>query len=168
MLLTGALAGCIGGDGEAAGPDQADAPEDEGNATAPANASGEAPASTTWQVQNETGTVTGVSVPVTGTAINEPTTSENTFIEFTVGEEAQTVRLNLTVDGGELTMGIDDADCDTGPETSGCDFVTTEDGQATYEATDPPAGDWSVSIFAGEPAVVQADFELTIAQQVPA
>lgn len=163
------MAGCIGGEDTPSETNASgqDVEPTSANETSTPNATDTEPR-TTWTNQTREGVVTGIFVPVTGTAINVPLASENTLIEFTAEDGTEDLYLNLTSEGGEISMGIDSPDCDAGPERAGCQFVTTSDGEASYHEPNPTAGTWELTFFSGEPVSVEVGWELEIAQAVPA
>lgn len=168
LVVSGALVGCIGG--EDAPPEANTSDEDVEPASAD-ETTNETTNDTTPSIvrsQTEEGTVTGVFVPVTGSAVNVPPASENTYVEFTTEDATEELRLNLTSEGGEISVGIDGPDCDAGPETAGCEFMTTSNGEASYSEQDPASGTWGLTFFAAEPVVVGADYELEIVQVLSA
>lgn len=168
VLVTGALAGCIGGDEEAS-PDGAD-----GEAVEPGSSNGTANASanvsqpetrTTWETSTEEGTVTGASAPGVGAVTVQPA-SDNTAIEFTAADGIQELYLNLTTEGAELSMSIDSPSCEPGGFQAGCETADTSGGEASYHNASAEAGTWTVAVFAQDPVVAQASFTLEIAQAV--
>lgn len=111
-----------------------------------------------WSSENRSG-----SVPATSALVGEEAAEES----FEVDGSA--LVLNLSAEGGELDMCIQKP---AGNESSNdsqedCDeTVTTQDGNATFEADEPEAGNWTVRLSAADASSSEIEYELEIAQKV--
>lgn len=119
---------------------------------------------TTWASENRTGTVEGNNLLITHASETE---------SFDVGADAEELRLNLTAEGGELDVCIkapsgNESGNESGEE-SGCTAEgATEEGNFTFSETAPTEGEWSVEMTAQGIGHQSVDYELVIAQKVPA
>lgn len=110
-----------------------------------------------WTRENRSG-----SVPATSTLVGEEAAEES----FEVNGSA--LVLNLSAEGGELEMCIQKPSGNESGNASqdSCDETqTTEDGNATYETTEPEAGNWTVRLSASEASSSEVEYELVIAQK---
>ncbi len=145
LLVTAALAGCLGDDGP--------------NAGLPGNDDGDAPR-TEWQYSTGSGTVTGAGTPAGSLASGENAAA------WTVPENARVMHINLTVEsqtvlGAEISYQLGPA-CETDPTISCSHTGTTEDGQATITIQDPAPGGWEIYVFLENDAG-EADWSIEIA-----
>lgn len=179
LIAAPALTGCIGGDG--GGDDEpgnetddtGDAGDGSGNGSE-ANESeddgfgGDDEEDPSWQSENRTGTVSPTS-QVTGDGASET---------FTVSDGAEELVLNLTASGGELDMCImkpgGDGSGNSTAASSGAqqqeacsETKTTQDGNASFQASSPESGDWTVKLTAAQGTTSEVEYTLTIAQKVP-
>lgn len=184
LLTAPALSGCIGGqDGEQAGPTGTSDPNDTGNdsranesgGNASGNGSGNASGngsgfgdgnesgfgdgngsdgdtSASWTYDNRSGTVSSQAPVVLTGSEEEALDVENGTLELA---------LNLSADG-ELDV------CIMEPEAEGCtEEASTEDGNLSWNATDPASGEWTVEL-SHSGTLSDVDYELTIGQLIPA
>lgn len=119
---------------------------------------------TTWTSENRTGTVEGNNLLITHASETE---------SFDVGAGAEELRLNLTAEGGELDVCIKaPSGNESGNESSEESECTaegaTEEGNFTFSETAPTEGEWSVEMTAQGIGPQSVDYELVIAQKVPA
>ncbi len=161
LLAAPLLTGCIGFGGEDAGGNETgeNQTQDDENATAEDD-----PA---WSSENRTGTVSPTS----------QFTMEGQTESITVEDGASQLLLNLSADGGELTMcimkpggnGSGNSTASTADQQQGeCDETkTTQDGNASYQASSPESGDWTVRLTAAQGTTGEVEYTLTIAQKVP-
>lgn len=146
LLCFAALAaGCIGmsSDGEEARPAQL---ADETNETV-------------WVTEVHEGTITGTS-PFTPSE-----TSEGQTFWFEAEPGIETLAVNVTAEGGELSFHFAGPDCDPKNDANCEDEIQTEDGEGQYLNETAKPGDWRVRVFP-EPAGHQVDYEAAIAQHL--
>lgn len=159
LLAAPLLTGCIGFGGE--GDDgEADGNETGGDENATAEDSPE------WKSENRTGSVSPTSQLSGGQTET-----------FDVEDGAEELLLNLSADGGELEMCIkkpssndsgNASDASAASQQDECDETkTTQDGNASFQASGPEPGEWTVELTAAGPATGDIEYTLTIAQKVP-
>lgn len=112
---------------------------------------------TQWTYDNRTGTVEGTNAIVTQASETE---------DWDVANGTHDLVLNVSAEGGELDLCIRSPDANESDECT--DEVSTEDGNATWAASSPPGGQWSVEMTASGLGQQSVDYELVIAQRVPA
>lgn len=183
LIAAPALTGCIGVGGEGGDSDEAGNQTNETNETNETNDSNtsgngseddssdgfigdEEADGSSWRSENRTGTVSGTSQLTGGTTET-----------FTVEDGAEQLMLNLTADGGELEMCIREPGDNSSGHASGTDGFaqqeacseteTTQDGNASFQASAPDSGEWSVELTAAQPTTGEIEYTLTIAQKVP-
>lgn len=146
-------AGCVGFGGDG---DDANDTENDTNATPNATEQGDEPG---WTSENRSG-----SVPATSAVVSEQAAEETFEVN---GSE---LLLNLSAEGGELEMclmkgGGNDSENDSQQEE--CDeTVTTQDGNASFQATNPEQGEWTARLTAsGQSESSEVQYELVIAQK---
>lgn len=172
LLLASALAGCSGDDG---GSDVASVSTSTqtnlGNTTlsgsisaSPNGTAGGVGANGTdgnlsmaWSYDNRSGTVSG-----TGTVVNVPITKDESF---TVSNGTAQLVVNVTAQGHAVTVSLRPPDC----EETACaaESAELENEQASFTAMKPDEGAWTVSFELEGVGPVEADYTLSIAQQVP-
>lgn len=176
LIAAPALTGCIGFGGEDGGGEdepgnETNERDDTGNAsdgdeTSDDGFGDDEEDGTGWQEENRTGTVSPTS-QLTGEGVSET---------FSVPEGTEALAINLSADGGELDMCIIKPGGDgSGNRTDArsaqqeeCDEVqTTEDGNASFQATGPEPGGWTVELTAIQGTTSEVEYTLTIAQKVP-
>lgn len=132
-VLIGALlvltAGCLGSSDDDGPTDtQPDVEEDEGP-------------STQWETVDRSGTVTGVGTPAGSVSQGGGNTAT-----WTVPSDTRIMYLNVTADGGELSIEYG-PDCNT-EDTVECQYqASTEGGEAQEVLEDPAASGWEMYFF---------------------
>jgi hypothetical protein len=132
-----------------------------GNATgnSTGNQTGNATGNVTWEYDNRTGTIEGLGVPLlSGSAEAEEV--------IDVANGTLNLTLNLTGEGDTITVsvtppGCEEDDCVTEAEAG-------EDGTASLGFDDPAEGEWTVVLSISGIGELSADYELGVAQLVPA
>jgi hypothetical protein len=159
VLTTGCLG--MGGD-DATSTDDTAEPATDDNATSEDEPEQASPEPTIeWRNETYEGTVTGTTVFTPGA------TSEGDGQSFTfdAAPGIQTLFVNLTAEGGELTMNVAGPDCEI---NSPCEeSVETSGGEAQYVNETPTSGEWNVRFFV-EPAGAQVDYTANVVQGVNA
>ncbi len=180
LIAAPALTGCIGGGDDGGAADEPgndtnrtdDGDDGSGNASDDGNTSdddgfgeGDDEDEASWQSENRTGTVSPTS-QVTGEGQTET---------FTV-DGAESLMLNLSADGGELNMCImkpsegssgNSSGSAVGAQQEECsETATTQDGNASYQASSPADGEWTVKLTAAQGTTGEVEYTLTIAQLV--
>jgi hypothetical protein len=173
LLLAAALAGCSGDDGKSDTSFSTSTQTNVGNATFSGSVSvgpgggnasasvngtqGNASTQASWTYDNRTGSISGTGVPVAG----QPIEKEESF---TVGDNVSTVYVNVTSEGGELTLSLREPGC----EDSECaEEAQTASGVASMQVATPSAGQWILVLTLEGSGPVSADYELQIAQLAP-
>lgn len=159
-----ALAGCLGGGGDAADTSSTDEQLDEGmdpqrNATD--NETDPGP-DLEWNETIREGSFTG------GNAGGLAVTFEGANENWTVRQGTRNLTLNLSTGSDEATMRIAPPGCENEAGSECTTSVSTEDGEAQWSTEDPDPGQWSVTFFRGENGYGEVEYELTIAKLVPA
>lgn len=143
LLLAGLLvlsAGCLSPGDEDATTD-ADGDEDSGP-------------STSWDTVTRSGTVTGVGTPAGSVSQGGGNTAT-----WTVAEDTRILHLNVTTEGGELSIEYG-SDCST-EDTVDCEHeATTEGGEVSLVHEDPAPSGWEAYFFLDTNAG-EVDWELT-------
>lgn len=155
VLLTGVLlltAGCIGfgddnGDNETDGNDT----NFDGNDTdfGDSGDTGDAGDEAGESRETRNGTVEASAIVPGGGAAET----------FRVENGTETLTLELSADGGELEMTVSPADCD---DPSCQETATTSGGSASYSASAPAEGEWTVTLSPASPGLEPIDYQLTI------
>lgn len=155
LLLT---AGCIGFGGDGAETNNA---TNETNNTSTLDQEED---QEEWSRENRSG-----SVPATSSLVGDQAAEESFDVNASV------LVLNLTADGGELDMCIQKAggnetrdERDAGAQDDCDETVTTQDGNATFEASEPESGEWTVRLSAADASSSEIEYQLEIAQKVEA
>jgi hypothetical protein len=169
LVAAVAAAGCLasGGPSDAASADagSSDAPNQAGGAEAddgPGGSSGNGTGSsgnatdTTWRNQTRRGTFTGANV-VFGVFGRSET--------FNVPDDAVNLTIEIRSKQVELTGNIDPP-CDDGSERCSSKSYTTASNRYVHRVTDPPAGDWDVSMFRDTSGAGQQEYTVRIARQL--
>lgn len=148
-------AGCIGFGGDG---DDANNTTNDTNGTPNATEQGNQPG---WTSENRSG-----SVPATSAVVGEQA------VEETFEVNGSELLLNLSAEGGELEMclikgGGNESGNDS--QQQECDeTVTTQDGNASFQATNPEPGEWTARLTATEAQSSEVQYELVIAQKMGA
>jgi hypothetical protein len=109
---------------------------------------------TTWETVTRSGTVSGA-----GTPAGSVSQGGGNMATWTVPQDTRIMYLNLTAEGGELSMQYG-PDCNT-EDTVECEYqTTTEDGEAREIVEDPAADGWEAYLFIENDAG-EVDWELT-------
>jgi hypothetical protein len=129
--------------------------QDDGGAATGTDDAGEDPGpATTWETVTRSGTVSGA-----GTPAGSVSQGGGNMATWSVPEDTRILYLNLTTEGGELSMQYG-PDCNT-EDTVECEYqTTTEDGEAREIVEDPAAGSWEAYLFIENDAG-EVDWELT-------
>lgn len=179
LIAAPALTGCIGfgddADGEDEPGNETNDSDDTGNDSDNASDGNESSDDgfgddeedgTEWQEENRTGTVSPTS-QLTGEGVSET---------FSVAEGTEALAINLSADGGELDMCImkpggnesgNQTDARSAQQEECDEEQTTESGNASFQATGPESGEWTVQLTAAQGTTSQVEYTLTIAQLVP-
>lgn len=108
---------------------------------------------TTWETVTRSGTVTGAGTPAG--SVSQGGGNQATW---TVPQDARIMYLNLTADGGELSMEYG-PDCNT-EDTVECEHsASTENGELAEVVEDPAASGWEAYLFL-ENDVGEVDWQL--------
>ncbi|PSG97337.1 hypothetical protein BRD56_06670 [Thermoplasmatales archaeon SW_10_69_26] len=113
---------------------------------------------TEWSTETYEGSITGTTV------FTPEQTSDGQSFSFTVENGTQQLFINLTTDGGELTMYVAGPDCSANDDCE--EQVETESGEAQYAAEAPGAGEWNVRFFPQDPVASDVSYTADVAQGV--
>ena len=156
MVLT---TGCIGMGGDDADQDvDAQSNDDTRTEDEELNETDEPQTRTEWSTETYEGSITGT------TFFAPEQTSDGQSFSFTVENGTQQLFINLTSDGGELTMYVAGPDCSANEECE--EQVETESGEAQYAAEEPGAGEWNVRFFPQDPVASDVSYTADVAQGV--
>lgn len=154
LLLT---AGCLGfgDDEEDLDADSADedleAADDEDETQ-----TGELQNETVWETETYEGTVTGTFF------LAPAPPSDGQSFQFQAKDSIQTLYINLTTEGGDLTMHVADPDCSV---NGGCEEqVETEGGEGQFTSQAPASGEWNVRFFPTDTVTTGVDYTADVAQ----
>lgn len=173
LLLAAALAGCSGDDGKSDTSFSTSTETNVGNTTLSGSVSfgpgggnasagvngteGNASTQMSWSYDNRTGSISGTGVPVAASSFEEEET-------FTVGDNVSTLYVNVTSEGGELTLSLREPGCE---DDTCAQEAQTVSGAASLQAMAPPSGEWLAVLTLEGTGPVSADYELQIAQLAP-
>lgn len=121
---------------------------------APSDDAQEPGSSTDWETVTRSGTVSGVGTPAGSVSQGGGNTAT-----WTVPEDTRILYLNVTADGGELSIEYG-PDCTTEDAVECGNEATTEDGEARLVHEGPTAAGWEAYFFLENDAG-EVDWELT-------
>lgn len=154
LLLT---TGCIGL-GDDAGDEDEDIDAQDVDEDPDENETEEPVTSVEWSNDTYEGAITGTSF----FAPSPP--SEQQSFAFEVANGTQGLVINLTTEGGDLSMNVADPECTPGPEATCEETVATEDGEAEFTVESPQGGEWNVRFFPSDPVANDVAYTADVAQ----
>lgn len=114
---------------------------------------------TTWRYDNRTGTLSGTAL-----LVSQPSTEETFVVSDGALALSVVVGADASPDVSLLPPGCEDETCAMTGSTG-----STASGNATFEASGPTAGDWTVLLeYAGTPGPVSVEYTLSIGTETEA
>lgn len=115
---------------------------------------------TEWSTETYEGSISGTSF----FAPSPP--SEGQSFSFSAESGIQTLFINVTTEGGDLTMYVADPDCQPGPDTTCEETVETSSGEGQYVNESAEPGEWNVRFFPSDPVANDVAYTAEVAQGI--
>lgn len=111
---------------------------------------------TRWETHTKNGTVQGANAVVASSSAEE---------QVTVADGALVMGVNVTAEGGELTVTLVPPDCEDASCESSQD---TSNGNLTMIVDGPESGEWTIRLEPADPGPANIEYRMVVGVQLPA